>query len=163
MLRNAFLANLTFKNIVYWKVLSKHQIRNVMDQSPRETGKTVSLLYSSMNWLQKNRIEQQKSKIQCLKFQNYQCFKNPCIIKIDSLRIQENCLQPSISMIGSRDQYCLLDFQNQDVETQLIFNFLFENLYLQKTTIKLFLNGINKNNISEYISFFEAINNLYVR
>ncbi|CAK81354.1 unnamed protein product (macronuclear) [Paramecium tetraurelia] len=84
---------------------------NGLLESPTGTGKTLSLLCSTMGWLHKHRKEQQKSGASS-NLKIIYASRTHAQLKQVAQELKRTVYAPNISMVGSRDQYCLLDFSN---------------------------------------------------
>ncbi|CAD8098779.1 unnamed protein product [Paramecium sonneborni] len=85
---------------------------NALLESPTGTGKTLSLLCASLGWLQKHRKEQQKSN-NPIKLRIIYASRTHAQLKQVAQELKKTIYKPNVSMLGSRDQYCLRgDFYN---------------------------------------------------
>ncbi|CAD8081325.1 unnamed protein product [Paramecium sonneborni] len=99
------------------QILDKGQ--NGLLESPTGTGKTLCLLCSSMGWLQKHRKEQQKSYLN-RNLKIIYASRTHAQLKQVAQELKKTVYRPKLSMIGSRDQYCLLNINikgNQLIQT----------------------------------------------
>ncbi|CAD8116044.1 unnamed protein product [Paramecium sonneborni] len=84
---------------------------NGLLESPTGTGKTLSLLCASLGWLNKNRKTQINSNIPT-KIKIIYASRTHSQLKQVAQELQNSVYRPNISILGSRDQYCLReDFQ----------------------------------------------------
>ncbi|CAD8198204.1 unnamed protein product [Paramecium pentaurelia] len=84
---------------------------NGLLESPTGTGKTLCLLCSSMGWLKKHREEQLISN-NSNNLKIIYASRTHSQLKQVAQELKRTVYKPNISMIGSRDQYCLKNFQN---------------------------------------------------
>ncbi|CAD8209823.1 unnamed protein product [Paramecium octaurelia] len=84
---------------------------NGLLESPTGTGKTLCLLCSTMGWLHKHRKEQKKSGTPS-NLKIIYASRTHAQLQQVAQELKRTVYAPNISMVGSRDQYCLLDFSN---------------------------------------------------
>ncbi|CAK74541.1 unnamed protein product (macronuclear) [Paramecium tetraurelia] len=93
-------------------VQSLDRKHNALLESPTGTGKTLSLLCASLGWLSKHRKEQQKAN-NPTKLRIIYASRTHAQLKQVAQELKKTVYKPNVSVLGSRDQYCLRgDFYN---------------------------------------------------